>query len=242
MTKPATLALLFGSLINMPAFAAQQISHTGKVPQLIELYTSEGCHSCPPADQFLAAQLSSDELWKTRIPMAFHVDYWDYIGWKDPFAQPRYTQRQKMHFQQRHISNIYTPGWVVDHQEWKGFFRRTALPAPPTRLAGKLTAQLNDNGDIQVRFDDPKYKNKSLTAHMAWIGFDKESDITAGENSGKKLQHQFVVLHKQQISSDDSTWSFQQPTLEKQQLALAVWLTPRDQSNVIQAAADWLAE
>ncbi|MFQ3324005.1 MAG: hypothetical protein ACI90U_001830 [Pseudomonadales bacterium] len=93
-----------------------------KQVQLIELYTSEGCSSCPPADNFLTTFLDDPTLWHSRIPIAIHVDYWDYIGWQDRFASKENSARQRLHAQQGNVSQVYTPGFIVSGEEWRSWF------------------------------------------------------------------------------------------------------------------------
>jgi len=88
-------AVLAGSVLSSIGFADQQIKSGETKASVVELYTSEGCSSCPPADKFLS-RLGKTEESDMIIPLAFHVDYWDYIGWKDPYANANYTQRQRV--------------------------------------------------------------------------------------------------------------------------------------------------
>ncbi|MCW8988476.1 MAG: DUF1223 domain-containing protein, partial [Gammaproteobacteria bacterium] len=93
---------------------------------LIELYTSEGCSSCPPAEKYLNNFTKKKDLWKTWIPVAFHVDYWDYIGWKDRFAEKKFAQRQRQYAQLKRASTVYTPAFMVNGDSWRpGIFSRT---------------------------------------------------------------------------------------------------------------------
>ncbi|MDH5614701.1 MAG: DUF1223 domain-containing protein, partial [Gammaproteobacteria bacterium] len=90
---------------------------------LIELYTSEGCSSCPPAEKYLNTYRHNKELWHTYIPVAFHVDYWDYIGWKDRFASPSFSTRQRQHARERNVRSVYTPSFMVNGAGWQpGWF------------------------------------------------------------------------------------------------------------------------
>src|SRR5271155_1572909 len=81
---------------------------------LLELYTSEGCSSCPPAEEWLSKLKENPRLWKDYVPVAFHVDYWDGLGWPDRFASPAYTQRQRSYAQVWGGDTVYTPELVVD--------------------------------------------------------------------------------------------------------------------------------
>jgi len=86
-------------------------------PRVIELYTSEGCSSCPPADRWLAALASQPQLWARYVPLAFHVDYWDALGWPDRFASRRHTARQRAYARNGRLSQVYTPAFVVGGNE-----------------------------------------------------------------------------------------------------------------------------
>ncbi len=108
------LALLL--LSALPAAAADDtrtFSSGNDRVALVELYTSEGCSSCPPADRWLSRLADDAGLWSEFVPVAFHVDYWDYIGWKDEFADPSNTQRQRGYAAAAGARSIYTPQMVV---------------------------------------------------------------------------------------------------------------------------------
>lgn len=221
-----------------PSFAKQIIERSGPPAQLIELYTSQGCSSCPPADNYLRRLVDSPLLWKEMVPLAFHVDYWDYIGWTDRFAQPEFKQRQYDYRKTGAINSVYTPGWVVDGREWRGFFTGAPLPKQSGKPGGKLTAVI-DNKTAVINFQ-PTAKNSSLTMHLAVLGFDFSTKIARGENSGKLLKHQFVVLDKQQQSKHNREWRFELPELEKsRRYALAIWVAEPGKSP-LQVAGAWL--
>lgn len=78
---------------------------------IVELFTSQGCSSCPPAEKVMNTLKDHPQLWKNLIPMAFHVDYWDYIGWQDPFAQKTFSKRQRWHKKIGNVRSVYTP-WL----------------------------------------------------------------------------------------------------------------------------------
>jgi len=124
--KKILLPIIF--LMNSTLLANEIIFQSQeKQTILIELYTSEGCSSCPPAESWLQQFKDNPLLWKEFIPMAFHVDYWDDLGWKDPFSQKQWTERQQRYQKQGNISQVYTPGFIISGQEWRGFFRREKL-------------------------------------------------------------------------------------------------------------------
>src|SRR5260370_670544 len=81
---------------------------------LLELYTSEGCSSCPPAEAWLSGLKKSPGLWKDFVPLAFHVDYWDYLGWRDPWAERGFSDRQRAYAENWHNENVYTPAFAPE--------------------------------------------------------------------------------------------------------------------------------
>lgn len=213
---------------------AQTWVHDGAPAQLIELYTSEGCSSCPPADQFLSTFQHNDDLWSGVIPMAFHVDYWNYLGWKDVFSHPSFSQRQRLYQAYGGTSSVYTPGFVVDGKEWRGFFSRSPLPVRSSASSGTLKLNWADNAFSLNYSESGKY-----TAHLVLLSSNQETNVRSGENRGEKLHHDFVVRTKTQKTSSGS-WQFDFKPLPKNVDAVAVWLTENDFSAPIQTVAGWL--
>ncbi|WP_293268290.1 DUF1223 domain-containing protein [Neptunomonas sp.] len=244
MTHPFAYAgLLFMASAALPltASASQLFEQSGTVPQLVELYTSEGCSSCPPADRNLSTLLSDPELWTKRLPVAFHVDYWDYIGWKDSYAKPLFTERQYTLKKVGAIDSIYTPGWVVDGKEWRGFFLGQKLPAAPTRQGGHLTVNVDDNQQISINYKDGQSTPSDLTAHLVLMTFDQRSNVTSGENKGKNMVHNFVAVQKEHLQLPTQSTNISLPNLDaSQRQALIVWLTSADNAQPIQATGGWL--
>jgi len=198
---------------------------------LIELYTSEGCSSCPPADQFLGQFTNSEELWTQYIPMAFHVDYWDYLGWKDVFASPEFTERQRTHKQQGNLSSVYTPGFVVNGEEWAGFFKPWRSLPEFNNKPGELTVSI-DNDQVLIEFP----------AATDIVGMGLITGVKSGENSGHDLAHDFVVLDHQNHVGQASL-SLNLPLIVKhrpEQFAIIAWVTERDSLKPIQAVGGFL--
>lgn len=119
---------------------------------LVELYTSEGCSSCPRADAWLGALKDKPGLWKRFVPVAFDVDYWDGLGWPDRFAKPVWTERQRNYARHWRSRSVYTPGFAVDGKEWRGFFRGETLPDQPDELPGNLTLHSPDGRTWHINF------------------------------------------------------------------------------------------
>src|SRR6266568_5478088 len=110
---------------------------------LIELYTSEGCSSCPPAEAWLSRLKESPGLWRDFVPLAFHVDYWDYLGWGDPWANKSFSDRQRAYAKQWRSDSVYTPGFVLNGKEWRDWSLSKSIPTS-TAKPGTLKATSTD--------------------------------------------------------------------------------------------------
>ena len=184
-----TVVSLFFILLNSTILAKSVYFESGDYQNiLIELYTSEGCSSCPPADKWLSKLQHHPKLFSEIVPMAFHVDYWDYIGWQDKFASNRYSNQQKQHYQQGNISQIYTPQIIKNGKEdrsWRYQKNGTLVD----NKVGKLRVDIID--DIAYINFKSQQKHSFLTAHISLLGFGFENQITAGENEDRTLKHDF---------------------------------------------------
>jgi len=109
------LALPLGSVAADPPCAAASGASRAS---LLELYTSEGCSSCPPADRWLSGLRGRDDLLGRLVPLAFHVDYWNDLGWEDRFAKPEYSARQGSISRRNRSRSVYTPQFVLDGRDW----------------------------------------------------------------------------------------------------------------------------
>ena len=166
---------------------------------LLELYTSQGCNSCPPADRWLNGLQDRGTGVTQVVPLAFHVDYWDYIGWKDHFARPEFSQRQRLVAARNQASFIYTPQFVLDGRD----LRRPWLA---DTLAERLRDINAKHADVSITLAQTRQDNivrvsvrarntDAQNAHLFVALFQNRlhSDIKAGENAGKQLYHEFVV-------------------------------------------------
>ena len=215
---------------------------------LLELYTSEGCSSCPPAETWLSRLKESPKLWNGFVPVTFHVEYWDYLGWKDPFAAKAYTERQHDYADHWRSRSVYTPGFVLDGKEWRGWSGHDELTRASSKTVGMLTALSEDGRQWTFRFQ-PSSGNvsSSYQFHAALLGFDLTSDVKAGENRGRKLQHDFVALTmgdgKATKSGDffQGTVSLNNPTNSRAtRLGFAAWVTLSASLQPLQAVGGWL--
>jgi hypothetical protein len=174
-----------GALAAGPQCSAQSAA---TLTPVIELYTSEGCSSCPPADRWLSG-LKSSAASGHAVVQAFHVGYWDYIGWVDRFAKPAYTARQRDVASWNHQSGIYTPQLVRNGQDWRDYSGALAsAEAPRASIAVQRSGE--DAFEAQVT---PAQGVGAWGAYWTVTENGHSSKVRSGENAGEFLQHDFVV-------------------------------------------------
>jgi hypothetical protein len=233
----------FWSLVLFTLVSAHAETTLRSGPQrvsLLELYTSEGCSSCPPAESWLGGLERDSRLWKEIVPVAFHVDYWDDLGWKDRFAKQEYTSRQREYWTVWGTSSVYTPGFVLDGQEWKGWFNGSALPEPGKQSAGTLEVRIQGQ-TATIRFT-ANSGSEGLEAHVVPLAMDVNSDVLAGENRGRKLAHSFVALDiiSRKLSDKDGELTVELPFEYAAAKAVAVWVTPVGSVRPVQSVGGYL--
>ena len=184
-----TLAATLAALPMVAAAAACQARSGPQVPTVIELYTSEGCSSCPPADHWLSG-LKPLAAQGRVVAQAFHVGYWDYIGWVDRFAAPAYTARQKQIAQTNALTSIYTPQLVRDGRDWRDYAQTLSRPPQPAQAAVTLVRIQDDAFEASVT---PSQPDAPWSAYWTVTENGHSSKVKAGENAGELLQHDFVV-------------------------------------------------
>jgi hypothetical protein len=206
---------------------------------LLELYTSEGCSSCPPAEQWMSALKNQPRLWQDIVPLAFHVDYWDRLGWRDPFASKMWTERQTEYSARWKTESVYTPAFVLDGKEW----HYGKLPEAAADTPGILKITVNGDRVIAL-FSRSQASTNRYDIHLALLGFSLRTDVTAGENNGRKLVHDFVVLGLTNETLGSSPKELQLPpsirSTADQRTAIAAWITAPGQLEPIQAVGGWL--
>jgi hypothetical protein len=167
-----------------------------RIPVIVELYTSEGCSSCPPADRalkFLAEQQPVPNA--LVIPLAFHVDYWNNLGWKDEFSSPLFSRRQELYIRQFGLDSSYTPEMVVDGQaEFIGNDTgraAKAITAAAAREKGSITVSFDSDAIVIAGSKLPKHD--TATVFLAVVEDNITSNVKAGENAGQTFNHSSVV-------------------------------------------------
>ncbi len=213
-----------------------------KQARLIELFTSQGCSSCPPAERWLNQWTSDQELWETVVPVAFHVDYWDRLGWADPFASNKYSVRQRDYQRSGNVYSVYTPGFVVNGEEWRGYYKGRELVMPEIAL-GDIEVVL-DNRRLSVHFTTDKSSwLLPIELNVAILGMNIVTEVTSGENAHKDLPQEFISLFHDATLSTSGRWMLNLPDYERegvQRYAIAVWATHPVSKKVVQATGGWL--
>ncbi len=197
MRPPSAFPILAAALclaVAAPTAAAACRADTGAARNvLLELYTSEGCDSCPPADRRLSSYKDAGEYSKRLVPLAFHVDYWDRLGWTDRYASPQYTRRQHQMAASARSRSVYTPQFLRNGRDWRsggspldGVGSAPAGAAIALELGAAAGGQLAVGGTI----------SGAGSGREVWLALyenNLESRVLAGENGGKVLRHDYVV-------------------------------------------------
>lgn len=216
-----------------------------RVPML-ELFTSHGCSSCPPADRWLRRFTERPGLWTEVIPLSFHVDYWDRLGWPDRFASEGFSRRQRDYRRTGHVNSVYTPGFVVNGKEWRGWFRGSQPELSPGRRVGTLSLTMDTGDSARLRFEPAgRPQAAALRAHLAVLGFGLSTPVDGGENAGRILKEDFVVLGYRSTgqAGDKRQWTVALPETvpaETSRRALVAWVSAGDDPAPVQAVAGWL--
>jgi len=245
MKLTAYLALIaVVGFANHAAAGMQTISSEEQRAVLIELYTSEGCSSCPPAERWLSGLKSDARLWKRIVPVAFHVDYWNYLGWDDRFADARFSKRQSGYQRHGYLHTVYTPGVMKNGREWRGWPSHANPTSGTKENAGVLKAQLSGDTAV-VEFTPNRPYSSPLVLNIAVLGFNIATQVAAGESAGKALRHVFVVLGFQQVTilPHDGRVRWMPSGLfngAQQAAGIALWVTTANDPTPLQATGAWL--
>jgi hypothetical protein len=182
------------------ANAACEAKSPGHLVALIELYTSEGCDSCPPADKWLSVLKGAED--GRVVPIAFHVDYWDRLGWKDRFASEKYTERQHEQIRRQRATFVFTPQVTLqgrDFGQWRANGQPSAAIAAVNARRPKANIELTVEPrgtvaivDVHVKVPEARDRGRAQVA-VALVQSNLFSDVKAGENAGRRLAHDHVV-------------------------------------------------
>jgi hypothetical protein len=195
-------AVSVAALAAPPASGESCAAKSGpRMAPLVELYTSEGCDSCPPADRWLSSTFPAGSSAANAVALAFHVDYWDRLGWKDRFATAAWTERQYAMAHANRSRLVYTPQVLVqghDFSDWRGTGSAAALAAIAARPArAQIAVEAQPQRDaiaVKAAANVPASGDRRNTAlFVALTDSRLVSDVKAGENAGVRLTHDHVV-------------------------------------------------
>jgi hypothetical protein len=246
--RRTTLAgVLVLAVAAAPALAATCSVRSGtERATTIELFTSEGCSSCPPADRWLSG--FTGKATQALIPLAFHVDYWDSLGWRDRFAAPQYTARQEQRVASNRGRFAYTPqvlinGRIVD--AWGSL--RLPAAASAAALPGAdliLRVETRADGKIAVDLDTQLREGAAAGQAVAYLALYENglsSSVRAGENAGRQLHHDFVVRAwigpLPIVGGTKSSHLFARPDLVPENAGIAALVESADGARLLQAVA-----
>ena len=256
------VARLISSLFLFPVLIASAATPDCEVNSqphrvaLLELYTSEGCSSCPPADKYLSRLSAQGFDANQLVPLSLHVDYWNYIGWRDPYSSSQYTARQRSLAKHSQLRSIYTPQMVLnghDYRAWRRqnisqeISRTNSLPAAANLKLAWLGQELDGEKTLAVKLNAQLSKAhgaKRPVVNLVIYENNLLSRVSAGENDGRSLQHDYVVrrMLKYPFSSGRDQL-IQQVSLpmnkdwDQEQLGLALFVQDEHNGEILQAMA-----
>jgi hypothetical protein len=194
----------YALLLSLGLIIAVLPAQAGERPIVVELFTSEGCSSCPPADKLLAELANRPDV----LALSFHVDYWDRLGWKDPYSSHQATERQNRYATLLDLASVYTPQIVVDGR-WQAVGSDRADVEHALDLARRNRREIQvtlvlDHGRAQIMLG-PEANLRS--ASVLLIGFDRRhvTAVKRGENSGRTLAHVDVVRGIEEVARSANT-------------------------------------
>jgi hypothetical protein len=219
----------------------------GEQVALVELFTSEGCSSCPPAEARMGTWRERDGLWTRFVPVAFHVDYWDRLGWRDRFASREFAGRQRAIARTWRSGSVYTPCFVRNGAEWSGRDPETGLRRAN---AGRIRLTRETGGGVRIEFSPGEADaGNEFDAWVVLLGGGIASDVKAGENRGRRLEHEFVVVAQAVVALtkpvDETTLhagratGLVYPNPLPERTAIAGWVSRRGEVAPIQSVGGW---
>jgi len=194
----ATFCLLLFTVSIVSAQETRTVKSPPHRVAMLELYTSEGCSSCPPADRWLSKLRKTGISERRLVPMAFHVTYWDYIGWRDSFGKEQYDLRQRHLGRANGLNTIYTPQFVLDGKDFRRYARFTgSVQAINDEQAEvDLSLSLSEDGgklSIDLLAETARSEVKDIALFIAVLESNLMTAVEAGENEDETLHHDYVV-------------------------------------------------
>lgn len=243
---------------NVVKAISSETSQPGKTAAsssvLVELFTSEGCSTCPPADKLLTELDETQPVNGAQvIALSEHVDYWNRLGWKDPFSSAQFTQRQTDYSKTLHVEDIYTPQMIVDGQnQFVGNQRAAALEAiaraaqsPKARIEAAIKSSTPNSITLSIQAGDVPEVSRGDRADviLAITESGLMSNVARGENAGRRLTHSAVTRRMVKIGTiEGKDFSAEQavhldPVWKRVKLKAVVFVQERASRRILGAAA-----
>ena len=261
LSTPRLVSILLAAILSIAPLSisrtqaanssASNPTDTAPVPILLELFTSEGCSSCPPVDEFVRHMDESQPVAGAQlIVLSEHVDYWDHDGWKDKYSSPQFTERQNGYVHAMNLQTAYTPQMVIDgYIELKGsiseieqtFAKELKIAKIPVRIAA---AKIEAPSQLKVKVEADPAEKHGGTVWVAVALDHAASQVSAGENSGKQLQHVAVVEELKKIGKLDKGKPFSQeitlklkPDTDPKNLRIIAFIQEPNEGKVLGATS-----
>ena len=206
MTKePTLLRLIASQILCLFMLIVPNFGYGQNAPVVVELFSSQGCSSCPPADEYLVELAQQRDI----IALGWHVDYWDYIGWADGFAHPAFTERQKAYARALDERMIYTPQFIINGVESSFGGQRTEVASVIQKYA-----QLPPGAELSIRRMGSSYEITLQNAyyagpydvHLVGVSPLQTVDIHSGENAGRQVDYANIVTEWHNLGLWDGLW------------------------------------
>jgi hypothetical protein len=252
---PALAAVIAFTHLPVSGAAECRLESSAHRVTVVELYTSEGCSSCPPADRWFSKLAQQGISADMAVLLAFHVDYWNQLGWPDRFSRPQFSDRQREVAARTSSDVIYTPQLVVDGKDLRHGYNVDRLRAKLTAInqekahakiratVNRSDAELRISGEVEL-FDSP-----GGAASRTWVALFENglsSRVTAGENTGKHLGHDYVVRELAGPFSRSGSGRIPleqrikiQPDWNIAQMGIAIFVERAATGEVLEAAAQF---
>ncbi len=213
-----SLVKAFGCAAIVAVFSAGSAIADSYSPRaVIELFTSQGCSSCPPADKIFADYATQDDI----LALVWHVDYWNYLGWEDTFSQPQFTERQQLYARTMHERQIYTPQAVINGRSHtvgsrKGKIEELIKAHSRSGKVLQIPVMVTVTGEkMQIRVDEKSATENHPTLYMIYFNRTRTVKIKRGENRGKTITYHNIVRETQMLGMlKDGAISVDLPLME----------------------------
>ena len=237
--------LILASFLSTPVFAGTPIvvNSGDRQTAVVELYTSEGCSSCPRADRWLEKLVTTPQQDLDLLALAFHVDYWDHLGWKDRFSNVDYTKRQRVLGANNRQRTIYTPEFFVNGKEARGSGNILNKIQQTNQQPASITLQLTvsrEQSELVVAVQTSSELDNGEPIHHRYLVYENKlsTDVKRGENSGKVLRHEQVVRYMspaQSLQAENQHRIAIDPAWQAENVGIAVLVTSVGAHRYLQA-------